>query len=80
MKIRVYASVVILLALSLVSPVSAAGKKNKKNDTKVSATANLNRGKGLRITVPSPNTSGLSDADSWTAQVIQDLMTTGFST
>ena len=80
MKIGVVSIVAVLLALSLVNPVYAASKKSKKKDSNTSTTVTLNRGKGLRITVPSPNTSGLSDADSWTAQVIQDLMTTGFST
>jgi len=80
MKIGVVSIVTVLLALSLVNPVYAASKKSKKKDSNTSTTVTLNRGKGLRITVPSPNTSGLSDADSWAAQVIQDLMTTGFST
>ena len=77
-KIRLFAAV--MMALFFAFPLSAAKKGDKAKGKSVSATASLNRGKGLRITVPSPNTSGLSEADSWASQVIQDLMTTGFST
>lgn len=77
-KIRLIAAV--MMALLFAFPLSAAKKGDKSKGKSVSATASLNRGKGLRITVPSPNASGLGDADSWAVQVIQDLMTTGFST
>ena len=77
-KIRLIAAV--MMALLFAFPLSAAKKGDKSKGKSVPATASLNRGKGLRITVPSPNASGLGDADSWAVQVIQDLMTTGFST
>ena len=66
---------VFMLALS---PASAKKKAKDKGNAAVAVA--LNKGEGLRITVPSPNTRGLTEADDWTAQVIQDLMTTGFST
>lgn len=77
-KIRLIAAV--MMALLFAFPLSAAKKGDKSKGKSVPATASLNRGRGLRITVPSPNASGLGDADSWAVQVIQDLMTTGFST
>ena len=68
---KIFIAVLILFALN---PCFAKGKAEKNKTNVVVA---QNKGKGLRITVPAPRTKGLTEADDWAAQVVQDLMTQG---
>ena len=63
-----------MLILFALNPCFAKGKAEKNKTNVVVA---QNKGKELRITVPAPRTKGLTEADDWAAQVVQDLMTQG---
>ena len=56
------------------SPVYAASKKKSKT---AAQNLEMNRGKGLRITVPEPTTRGLTEKDDWVSVAIQEMMTAG---
>lgn len=72
-----------LCAVLASSCVSAPATGSKPADTTAAAreatVSSAKRGKGLRITVPAPVAKSIPEANSWVPQVIQDLMTTGFS-
>ncbi len=67
----------IFIALLVLLSVYPCFAKPKAEKNKANVVVAQNRGKGLRITVPAPRTRGLTAADDWAAQVVQDLMTQG---
>ena len=72
--------VAMILAMAMLACLPVAAKKKDKKTASSTTSSAQNRGAGLRITVPAPNARGLTASDEWATQVIQDLMTTGFST
>ena len=69
----------IFIALLVLLSFNPCFAKPKAEKNKANVVVAQNRGKGLRSTVPAPRTRGLTEADDWAAQVVQDLMTQGLS-
>ncbi len=69
----------IFVALLVLLSFNPCFAKPKAEKNKANVVVAQNKGRGLRITVPAPRTKGLTEADDWAAQVVQDLMTQGLS-